>query len=189
MLKEVNRSWPRTKHLLLLIGERRARRVETGGMPSRYDKFCRRWGLCLEHPFRAAVAVRSCAECLPVKRRKIRAKRRAETIRHAPGGPHVLAWNPPLWVRERWSIDEECQWSVCAYCGLDIQRKPRGKEIHWLWTWDHIVPLSRGGRDVWENLVPACRSCNSSKGTKFLWREWTPKNPVDLLRRLTSALN
>lgn len=41
----------------------------------------------------------------------------------------------------------------CAYCGT----KP-----HTL-TMDHITPLSRGGNHTASNIVPACRSCNSSK--------------------------
>lgn len=36
---------------------------------------------------------------------------------------------------------------------------------------DHIVPLSRGGKHEPENLAPACRSCNRSKGAKLL-SEW-----------------
>lgn len=35
-------------------------------------------------------------------------------------------------------------------------------------TLDHVVPLSRGGSNTAENLVTACRSCNSSKGAKVL---------------------
>lgn len=31
---------------------------------------------------------------------------------------------------------------------------------------DHIVPLSHGGQNVVDNLVTACRSCNSSKSNK-----------------------
>lgn len=31
-------------------------------------------------------------------------------------------------------------------------------------TWDHIVPISRGGTNDWKNLQCLCRSCNSSKG-------------------------
>ncbi|GAC1375750.1 MAG: hypothetical protein NVSMB4_04140 [Acidimicrobiales bacterium] len=36
---------------------------------------------------------------------------------------------------------------------------------------DHVVPLSRGGTNWEGNLAPACRSCNSSKGT-YLLTEW-----------------
>ena len=34
-------------------------------------------------------------------------------------------------------------------------------------TRDHVVPLSRGGRDVWSNVVSACRSCNTRKGGRI----------------------
>jgi 5-methylcytosine-specific restriction endonuclease McrA len=33
-------------------------------------------------------------------------------------------------------------------------------------TVDHVVPLSRGGEDAWENLVSACVSCNNKKGDR-----------------------
>ena len=29
---------------------------------------------------------------------------------------------------------------------------------------DHVIPLSRGGRNDWRNLVRCCPSCNSRKG-------------------------
>ena len=29
---------------------------------------------------------------------------------------------------------------------------------------DHVRPLSRGGADVWQNVVTACRRCNHRKG-------------------------
>ena len=47
----------------------------------------------------------------------------------------------------------------CYYCGSD------GAED------DHYYPLARGGTDHWFNLVRACKSCNSSKGSK-LASEW-----------------
>jgi 5-methylcytosine-specific restriction endonuclease McrA len=31
---------------------------------------------------------------------------------------------------------------------------------------EHIVPLSRGGRHLWTNVVTACRSCNTRKGSR-----------------------
>jgi 5-methylcytosine-specific restriction endonuclease McrA len=46
--------------------------------------------------------------------------------------------------------------SLCLYCGKEYGR-------HSL-TRDHVVPISRGGRDTWENVVSACFHCNSRKG-------------------------
>jgi 5-methylcytosine-specific restriction endonuclease McrA len=43
----------------------------------------------------------------------------------------------------------------CAYCGK------AGKL-----TKDHIIPRYHGGGDMVLNLIPACQSCNSSKGKK-----------------------
>lgn len=47
----------------------------------------------------------------------------------------------------------------CAYCGNP------GTSI------DHVIPISKGGKDDSSNVVPACRRCNSSKGAKLL-HEW-----------------
>jgi 5-methylcytosine-specific restriction endonuclease McrA len=41
----------------------------------------------------------------------------------------------------------------CVYCG----KKPR------VLTLDHITPLSKKGNHTVANVIPACRSCNSSK--------------------------
>jgi 5-methylcytosine-specific restriction endonuclease McrA len=38
---------------------------------------------------------------------------------------------------------------------------------------DHVTPLARGGYEAERNLVPACASCNGSKGAKLL-AEWDP---------------
>ena len=41
---------------------------------------------------------------------------------------------------------------------------------------DHVVPLSKGGKWVWENLVTACSKCNGKKGSKSLKQlGWTLK--------------
>jgi 5-methylcytosine-specific restriction endonuclease McrA len=41
-------------------------------------------------------------------------------------------------------------------------------------TIDHVMPRSRGGRHIWENVVAACARCNHSKGDRTLaelgWR-------------------
>ncbi|WP_018587540.1 HNH endonuclease [Salinispora arenicola] len=38
---------------------------------------------------------------------------------------------------------------------------------------DHIRPISRGGLDTADNLVPACQACNNDKRAKLL-TEWRP---------------
>ena len=44
----------------------------------------------------------------------------------------------------------------CQYCGR------RAESI------DHVVPRSRGGEHVWENVVAACRRCNTNKRDRLL---------------------
>jgi len=61
------------------------------------------------------------------------------------------------------STDAYVAWLMlqnCFYCGA------KGKM-----TIDHVIPISRGGKHVADNIVPACQSCNSSKGAKPL-EEW-----------------
>jgi 5-methylcytosine-specific restriction endonuclease McrA len=43
----------------------------------------------------------------------------------------------------------------CQYCG----KTGSADQL----TVDHVVPLSRGGRDRWTNVVTACRGCNNLK--------------------------
>lgn len=44
-------------------------------------------------------------------------------------------------------------WGGCAYCGMADAPLQR----------DCVLALSRGGRYTLTNVVPACRSCNTSK--------------------------
>lgn len=49
----------------------------------------------------------------------------------------------------------------CRFCGIHKNDTPEG----WLEA-DHAIPLSRGGTNWISNIVPACKSCNCSKGVK-----------------------
>ena len=53
---------------------------------------------------------------------------------------------------------------TCQYC---MNRFPR-KEL----TLDHVIPISKGGKTNWENIVAACNPCNSRKSDRLI----SPKN-------------
>ena len=54
-----------------------------------------------------------------------------------------------LFARDGWQ---------CVYCGASGVRL----------TLDHVVPRSRGGDSVWENVVTSCAPCNLRKGNRLL---------------------
>jgi 5-methylcytosine-specific restriction endonuclease McrA len=49
---------------------------------------------------------------------------------------------------------------MCAYCGDHV---PDTKA-----TREHIIPVSRGGKNTWMNVVTACKTCNNRKDNKTL---------------------
>ena len=57
----------------------------------------------------------------------------------------------------------KAQENLCAYC--DVKLLEVGMHL------DHVIPLSRGGDHVIENVAYACPECNLSKGSKLL-DEW-----------------
>ena len=48
---------------------------------------------------------------------------------------------------------------ICMYCGQQYGRNTL--------TRDHILPRSRGGTDIWTNVVTACLTCNQRKGARL----------------------
>jgi 5-methylcytosine-specific restriction endonuclease McrA len=64
----------------------------------------------------------------------------------------------------------------CAYCGNKVKL-----------SLDHFIPLTKGGSDVKGNLLPACLSCNSSKGNKDAI-DWYKKQPFFNQKRLKQIL-
>jgi 5-methylcytosine-specific restriction endonuclease McrA len=51
----------------------------------------------------------------------------------------------------------------CQYCGRH-RSDLRGREFL---TRDHVLPVSRGGGNTWENVVTACSHCNNRKADKL----------------------
>lgn len=48
---------------------------------------------------------------------------------------------------------------TCQYCG----KRPPKDEL----TIDHVIPVSRGGKSTWDNVVLACTKCNVKKSNKL----------------------
>lgn len=57
--------------------------------------------------------------------------------------------NAKLFARDRY---------LCAYCGHRFSSDELTRE--------HIVPYAQRGRNVWMNVVTACRGCNHRKGNR-----------------------
>jgi len=48
----------------------------------------------------------------------------------------------------------------CMYCGKKVSLSG--------FTFDHVIPRSRGGKSCWENIVVSCIRCNGQKGHKSI---------------------
>lgn len=70
---------------------------------------------------------------------------------HVPRRFRRQVTNTFLFARDEYS---------CQYCGRH-RSELRGRQFL---TRDHIVPISRGGSNNWENVVTACSPCNNRKG-------------------------
>lgn len=71
----------------------------------------------------------------------------------------------------------------CPVCRVSFHLGP--ERIPEQLTWDHIIPLSEGGRDKDGNLLPLCRGCNCSKGEKT-FEQWLQR-PVNCIADLRKS--
>jgi 5-methylcytosine-specific restriction endonuclease McrA len=74
---------------------------------------------------------------------------RLVTYVHVPRAAQRKISRRALFARDNWR---------CVYCGTAGGRL----------TLDHVVPRSRGGDSVWENVVTSCAPCNLRKGNHLL---------------------
>lgn len=51
---------------------------------------------------------------------------------------------------------------TCLYCNRHKNDLSKNEIL----TRDHVIPVSRGGQNIWTNVVTACSSCNNKKGNK-----------------------
>jgi 5-methylcytosine-specific restriction endonuclease McrA len=65
---------------------------------------------------------------------------------HVPYRARAALTRRAVFARDGW---------VCQYCGNTAENV------------DHVLPKSRGGEHSWENVVAACRRCNSKKENRL----------------------
>jgi 5-methylcytosine-specific restriction endonuclease McrA len=135
-------------------------RTDVAGMPLEWIDY--RDAVRLYHTEQVAYACGSLIYEIRGGRNALSGRRsvvRVSSIIATHGETHTLERNrdrytPPLNNRTLFKRDA----NLCLYCAT----KFRTSEL----TRDHITPISRGGRDVWTNVVTACRRCNNFKGGK-----------------------
>ena len=62
---------------------------------------------------------------------------------------HVKFNRHNVWLRDQ---------ARCQFCNARTKMDE--------FTYDHVVPLSRGGQTKWENIVVSCMSCNHTKANR-----------------------
>ena len=73
---------------------------------------------------------------------------------HVPRRFRRQVTNTFLFARDNYS---------CQYCGRH-RIQLRGRQFL---TRDHILPISRGGGNTWDNVVTSCSPCNNRKGNRL----------------------
>ncbi|HEV8563580.1 MAG TPA: HNH endonuclease [Actinomycetota bacterium] len=84
------------------------------------------------------------AERLEIEAPSVVRLRRFVRIPYRPRAPLTRR---AVFARDGWT---------CQYCGAQAENL------------DHVIPRSRGGEHVWENVVAACRRCNAKKENRLL---------------------
>jgi 5-methylcytosine-specific restriction endonuclease McrA len=79
---------------------------------------------------------------------------RLPSIVACDGKVHGNRFNPPLENKFLFRRDK----NTCLYCGGQFALNDLSR--------DHVQPLSRGGIDVWTNVVTSCRRCNNRKADR-----------------------
>ena len=88
---------------------------------------------------------------LPDRERKLQKYRRKRALRRAAFVEKV----------DRQVVFERDNW-VCHVCGEPVDQALSGRDPMGP-TVDHVIPLSRGGKDCYDNVALAHLSCNSRK--------------------------
>ena len=102
-----------------------------------------------------------CKVCYNIRRNENRNKKKHSDF---IGGQKRRGEESPNFSLQDWKNCLIYFGGECAYCGCTPRKNQR-------LTKDHLLPISEGGETISENIVPACFTCNSSKGAED-FREW-----------------
>ena len=104
-----------------------------------------------------------CKQCINIKRRVVRDK-----AKHGKfiSKEKIRGMEIPDYSLVDWRDAMLHFHGACAFCG-----RPEGRSKKDKLDRDHLVPLSKGGKTVRNNIAPACRKCNRGRGNKD-WKEW-----------------
>lgn len=114
-----------------------------------------------------------CKTCYNIRRNENRTKKKHSDF---IGSQKRRGEESPDYTHQEWKEALIFFGGECAYCGCTTRK---GQRL----TRDHLEPVSKGGRTTQSNIVPACQSCNSSKGAED-FRDWFMKQPFFSQERL-----
>jgi 5-methylcytosine-specific restriction endonuclease McrA len=114
---------------------------------------------------------------------KTRLRKREEYKKHSVAYIRRASdWSRNNPAKKRMYYDKREEWKsvVSEDCTEKIELLKRERFCHWCCiqltdnnrTIDHVIPLSRGGHHIPDNLIACCRPCNCSKSNKLV-EEWT----------------
>lgn len=97
-----------------------------------------------------------CAQAQAIKERRLKnTSNKARQRKSKVAGVNYSAYD--VFKRDKWR---------CHLCGCKTQKRdiyaPNAAEI------DHVIPISRGGKDTPCNVKCSCRACNSKKGDSII---------------------
>jgi 5-methylcytosine-specific restriction endonuclease McrA len=125
---------------------------------------------------KAATSERACSQCggvfIAVSAKKCRRCQRRYNHRHRHSSGTHCQRAKRLGLPRDYSITSDKVFQRdgwrCQLCGRATPKRLKGKQQPTSPEVDHIVPLSRGGGHVWDNVQCACRQCNGDKGANVL---------------------
>ena len=121
--------------------------LNTAYQPVRYVKWGKAFGMILSGrveivSFYKDRFIKTVSEVLQVP----------SVIRYIKGAFHKHQNKPARFGRRNVLLRDN---SECCYCKAKLQRES--------FTYDHVIPASKGGKTNWKNIVSCCKKCNKEK--------------------------